>query len=115
MEIKVNGAYNWDTSNTTSIKSVQLHILCKVCVQCNHKIKKRKQKMLHKKRKTYRIWTLAREERYLKRPGHSWIFLVSLGGFAMASHSCCTPFECFCFLLGEISTIFAQNALLHKF
>ncbi len=56
-----------------------------------------------------------REERCSKQPGRSWIFSVSLGEFAMASQSCCAPFECFCFLLGEIVTISAQNANCRKY
>lgn len=49
------------------------------------------------------------EERCLKQPSHSWIFLASLGEFARASHSCCTPSGGFCFLFGKTITIFAQN------
>lgn len=40
-------------------------------------------------------------ERYLKQQGRSLIFLASLGEFATAFHSWCTPSECFCFLSGK--------------
>lgn len=114
MEIKPNGACNWDT---TGIKTVQHHILkwiVTVCV-CNHVITRRNSESRTQKKETYKTWILVREERCWKQPGRSWIFLVSLGEFAMASHSCCTPFEGFCFLFIEIVTIPAHNAMLCKF
>lgn len=80
-----------------------------VCVslsnQRNHKIIQERQNFAETcrwlKKETHRTWILAKAERYSKQPGRSWISSVSLGEFAMASHNCCTPFECFCFLLGE--------------
>lgn len=114
MEIKVNGACNCDTSDKTGMESMQLHILkWMVCVYvCGGNSGCRAQK---KKKETYKTWILVREERCSKQPGRSWIFSASLGEFAMASHSCCAPFEGFCILCEEIVTISAQNALLCKF
>lgn len=93
----------------------------RVCDEDNYK-RKRNQTVenfvklkVHMKQKkgTHKIWIQVREERYLRQPSHSWISSVSLGEFAMASHSCYTPFECFCFLSGETVTT-AQITLLCK-
>lgn len=130
MKIKVNGACNWDTTDTTGIKTVQLHILkwilCVWVCLCNQRNHKKNHKVENfadlcwwHKEETHRTWILVTEGRYSKLPGRSWIFSVSLGEFAMASHSCCTPFECFCFLLGEIVTMLRMscyaNPIKHKF
>lgn len=53
------------------------------------------------KKKAHRIWIRVKEGRYTKQQGHSLTSWVSLDGFAMASHSCCTLFECVWFLLSE--------------
>lgn len=102
MKIKVNGASNWDVTDKTCIKTVKLQlqkwIVC-LWKWWNHKTSESGTTNLQIfKKETYRTWIQVTEERYSTWPGRSWIFLVSLDVFAMASHSCCTLCECFCFL-----------------
>ena len=84
--------------------------------QHDHKIIQGPQNFAEKlKTETHRTWILAMVERCSKQPGRFWISSVSLDEFAMASHSCCAPFECFCFLLGEKVTILVQNSIICSF
>lgn len=53
MEIKVNGACNWDTTDTTGIKTVQLHIPKWVCVRaCNQRNHRKLRKLCSKEKLT---------------------------------------------------------------